>query len=207
MRPRGFNNLRRASSPNSVNRVRYMPDRTTIVTAAQAARMRTPEQLRVLSDPRLNPMYFEWHNGGGLVHVDADVHPNSFVGLCAIVDEHARLGKYAVVAGSAQVDGTVVHEGCVDGDAVVEEGGRVQDYAHVTGSSYITKGACIGGHVQVGGSSIIGDNVKVGGGFTICMTDPHFVLEDFIFVLGSNIVISDVAQIAALEAAMSRQVQ
>jgi UDP-3-O-[3-hydroxymyristoyl] glucosamine N-acyltransferase len=183
-----------------------MPDRSTIIPASQVAQYRTVEQLRVLASPRLAPSYIVWDNGGGLVNLAAHVHPNAFVGVGAIVDEHAVIGKYVEIAGNAEVDGRCVGECIVDGKAVVEMGARVQDRVHVTGNALLLSGAFVGGHVCVGGNTVLGAGVKLGGGATYCLTDERFVLENVEYVLGSNIVVSKRSQIKALEAAMAQQV-
>jgi acetyltransferase-like isoleucine patch superfamily enzyme len=140
-----------------------MPTLGTAVNRAQAARMRTAEQRRILASPSLRTLYYEWPNGGGLVHVHAEIHPAARILLNAIVDEHGIIGKNVLLAGEAEVDGHVIGRVTVKDKARVDYGATIKDFVTVGGEAQIGRGCILTGRVSVGGRWVFLEDVVVGG--------------------------------------------
>jgi len=185
----------------SINRIRYMPDKKNIVTRQQAALLRTPEQNRVLNDPDLAKYIREWHYGGGLYDIRALIRHDAFIGLCAIIDAGAWIGKNVTIDGQAEVDGAVA------GNAHITDHAQIGHLCHI-------KGNCtIGGHASIGEGVVIKDRVTIGGnmdihGNVILGGDMH-IIGDFCItkshVKMNSIVITEEKQWKAIRAAFNAQ--
>jgi acyl-[acyl carrier protein]--UDP-N-acetylglucosamine O-acyltransferase len=161
----------------SINRIRYMPDKKNIVKQSQVAALRTAEQIRILNDPVLAPFIREWHRGGGLYDVRAFIHHSAFIGLCAIIDENAWLGKGAHIDGRAMVDGTIAGNAYITDDAQIGSGCWIKGKSTVGGHAHISDGVILRDSIVIGGNMDIHGDVVLGGSMHIigdfCITKSH----------------------------------
>lgn len=191
-------------APSTTSEIRYMTDKGTIVRLSEVAALRTAEQRQ-----RIKEGCLIWRHGGGVYHPDATIHPNAFIGLCCIVEDGARIGRYVSLEDYAVVAGRCVNNARIRGRACVDEGARVHGDATIEGNAFIGSGSDISGHLTVGGDTWTGENVILGGGGTLTL-NPKWVrqgyrVEDLHFTIPSNLTISQPSQFNSIEELYSGQ--
>ena len=101
---------------------------------------------RIIRRPDFGIKWFEWPKGGGLVHHDARVDRDAFIGVGAQVGATARIGKHVEVCDNVSVDG------------------RVMGRTVLTDNVYIEGGANISsGHVRLSDNVIVSEGTRLEG--------------------------------------------